>query len=75
MLSDVKSIDRMKQKQPGHDGLMCEMLWTDPQDAVGRGPSKRVCAFFFVSFSSSLLVSCPDGVGWFRVSELDSART
>lgn len=20
---------------------MCEMLWTDPQDAEGRGPSKR----------------------------------
>jgi len=21
--------------------LMCELLWTDPQEAVGRGPSKR----------------------------------
>jgi hypothetical protein len=42
LLSEIKSIDRMKQKQPGHDGLMCEMLWTDPQDAQGRGPSKRV---------------------------------
>jgi hypothetical protein len=28
-------------KQPGQEGLMCEMLWTDPQDADGRGPSKR----------------------------------
>ena len=42
LLSEIKSIDRMKQRQPGHDGLMCEMLWTDPQDASGRGPSKRV---------------------------------
>ena len=42
LLSEIKAIDRLKQRQPGHDGLMCEMLWTDPQDASGRGPSKRV---------------------------------
>ncbi|GAA5901883.1 hypothetical protein JCM8208_006627 [Rhodotorula glutinis] len=40
-LDDVRAIPRMKLKQPGQEGLMCEMLWTDPQDAPGRGPSKR----------------------------------
>lgn len=40
-LSDIRQIDRLKQKQPGQEGLMCEMLWTDPQDQNGRGPSKR----------------------------------
>ncbi|GAA5992628.1 hypothetical protein JCM11641_003530 [Rhodosporidiobolus odoratus] len=40
-LDDVRAIPRMKLKQPGQEGLMCEMLWTDPQDGNGRGPSKR----------------------------------
>ncbi|KAJ9092429.1 hypothetical protein QFC21_006811 [Naganishia friedmannii] len=39
-LDDVKNIERYG-KQPGQEGLMCELLWTDPQDAPGRGPSKR----------------------------------
>ncbi|GAA5848786.1 hypothetical protein JCM8547_006345 [Rhodosporidiobolus lusitaniae] len=40
-LDDVRAIPRMKLKQPGQEGLMCELLWADPQDAPGRGPSKR----------------------------------
>lgn len=32
---------RRHGKQPGNEGLMCELLWTDPQEANGRGPSKR----------------------------------
>ncbi|GAA6043581.1 hypothetical protein JCM8097_005264 [Rhodosporidiobolus ruineniae] len=40
-LDDIRAIPRMRLKQPGQEGLMCEMLWTDPQDAPGRGPSKR----------------------------------
>lgn len=39
-LDDVRAIDRFG-KQPGQEGLMCELLWTDPQEDVGRGPSKR----------------------------------
>ncbi|KAG5648620.1 hypothetical protein DXG03_003231 [Asterophora parasitica] len=39
-LEDIRKIDRIG-RQPGQDGLMCELLWTDPQDAPGRGPSKR----------------------------------
>lgn len=41
VLSEIKSIDRMKQAQPGTVGLMVEMLWTDPQPEEGTGPSKR----------------------------------
>jgi len=40
-LDDVRKLDRFKQRQPGQSGLMMEMLWTDPQTAPGRGPSKR----------------------------------
>lgn len=40
-LDDVRKLNRHKQRQPGQSGLMMEMLWTDPQTAPGRGPSKR----------------------------------
>jgi len=40
-LDDVRNLDRHKQRQPGQEGLMMEMLWTDPQTTPGRGPSKR----------------------------------
>ncbi|KAJ3693881.1 hypothetical protein LUZ60_009361 [Juncus effusus] len=38
-LSDIKSIDRFRE--PPEEGLMCEILWSDPQPQLGRGPSKR----------------------------------
>ena len=40
-LDDVRKLDRHSRKQPGQQGLMMEMLWTDPQPNPGRGPSKR----------------------------------
>ncbi|KAL1306561.1 hypothetical protein AAFC00_005249 [Neodothiora populina] len=40
-LDDVRKLDRHNQRQPGQEGLMMEMLWTDPQTMPGRGPSKR----------------------------------
>lgn len=40
-LDDIRKLDRHAQRQPGQSGLMMEMLWTDPQTAPGRGPSKR----------------------------------
>ncbi|KAF2274281.1 Metallo-dependent phosphatase [Westerdykella ornata] len=40
-LDDIRKLNRFKQRQPGQSGLMMEMLWTDPQTAPGRGPSKR----------------------------------
>ncbi|KAG8213728.1 Metallo-dependent phosphatase-like protein [Butyriboletus roseoflavus] len=39
-LEEIRDIPRIG-RQPGHEGLMCELLWTDPQDTPGRGPSKR----------------------------------
>ncbi|ORX34306.1 putative phospho protein phosphatase [Kockovaella imperatae] len=39
-LDEIEKIQRLGQ-QPGQSGLMCEMLWTDPQPQPGRGPSKR----------------------------------
>ena len=40
-LSDIRAVDRFAKKQPGQEGLMMELLWSDPQVAHGRGPSKR----------------------------------
>lgn len=40
-LDDIRRLNRHGQKQPGQQGLMMEMLWTDPQTQPGRGPSKR----------------------------------
>ncbi|KAI0066098.1 protein phosphatase 5 [Artomyces pyxidatus] len=41
-LEDIRKIERIG-RQPGTDGLMCtsSLLWTDPQEFPGRGPSKR----------------------------------
>ena len=38
-LSDLRAIDRFRE--PPDEGLMSEMLWSDPQKMNGRGPSKR----------------------------------
>lgn len=38
-LDELKTIDR--NRQPGEEGLMCELLWSDPQPEPGRSPSKR----------------------------------
>ncbi|XP_066593853.1 serine/threonine-protein phosphatase 5 [Prorops nasuta] len=38
-LQDIREIDR--NRQPPDEGLMCELLWSDPQPQPGRAPSKR----------------------------------
>ncbi|KAI9246852.1 Metallo-dependent phosphatase-like protein [Sporodiniella umbellata] len=38
-LDEIRKIDR--SGQPGNEGLMCELLWSDPQPQMGRGTSKR----------------------------------
>lgn len=40
-LDDIRKLNRHQQRQPGQQGLMMEMLWTDPQPTPGRSPSKR----------------------------------
>jgi len=38
-LDELKKIDR--NREPPEEGLMSDMLWSDPQKQNGRGPSKR----------------------------------
>jgi serine/threonine-protein phosphatase 5 len=38
-LKDIRAIDRVKQ--PPEEGLMSELLWSDPQPQNGRSESKR----------------------------------
>ncbi|XP_055586958.1 serine/threonine-protein phosphatase 5-like [Uranotaenia lowii] len=38
-LDDLRHIDR--NRQPPEEGLMCELLWSDPQPQNGRSQSKR----------------------------------
>ena len=39
VLDDVRAIDR--DREPPDAGLMCDLLWSDPQANEGRSPSKR----------------------------------
>ena len=38
-LDDIRAIDR--NRQPPEDGLMCDLMWSDPQYLMGRSQSKR----------------------------------
>lgn len=38
-LADIAKTDR--KREPPESGIMCELLWSDPQDMNGRSPSKR----------------------------------
>ncbi|KAK2183872.1 hypothetical protein NP493_293g02024 [Ridgeia piscesae] len=38
-LDDIRKVER--NKQPPETGIMCELLWSDPQPQCGRSPSKR----------------------------------
>lgn len=44
-LDDIRKIDR--NRQPPNDGLMCEILWSDPMSMNGRIVSKRGIAIAF----------------------------
>lgn len=44
-LEDMRKIDR--DQQPPDSGMMCDMLWSDPQLADGKGPSKRGISYQF----------------------------
>lgn len=39
LIEDLRTVDR--NRQPPEDGIMCELLWSDPQFQPGRSPSKR----------------------------------
>lgn len=44
-LADLQAFDR--NREPPDQGLMCEMLWSDPMSDAGRSPSKRGVAIQF----------------------------
>ena len=44
-LSDISKVDRVRE--PPDEGLMSELLWSDPMDMNGRQPSKRGVACMF----------------------------
>ncbi|WAR02468.1 PP4C-like protein [Mya arenaria] len=46
-LDQIRSIDR-KQEVP-HDGPMCDLLWSDPEDMQGWGVSPRGAGYLFGS--------------------------
>ncbi len=38
-LKEICAVDR--RREPPEQGIMCELLWSDPTDLPGRVPSKR----------------------------------
>jgi len=44
-LEQIEAIQR--DRQPPDDGIMCDCLWSDPQDDNGRAPSKRGVSMAF----------------------------
>ena len=44
-LDEIRSIDR-KQEVP-HDGAMCDLMWSDPDDTVGWSVSPRGAGYLF----------------------------
>ncbi|CAJ0578866.1 unnamed protein product, partial [Mesorhabditis spiculigera] len=46
-LDEIRAIER-KQEVP-HDGAMCDLLWSDPEDAMGWGMSPRGAGYLFGS--------------------------
>ncbi|XP_077998671.1 serine/threonine-protein phosphatase 5-like [Glandiceps talaboti] len=44
-LEEIKKVER--NQQPPDSGIMCELLWSDPQPQYGRAPSKRGVGVMF----------------------------
>jgi serine/threonine-protein phosphatase 5 len=38
-IADINKLNRFRE--PPESGLMCDLLWADPQPMQGRAPSKR----------------------------------
>lgn len=44
-MDEIKTIDR-KQEVP-HDGAMCDLMWSDPEEINGWSMSPRGAGFLF----------------------------
>ncbi|KAL2552287.1 Serine/threonine-protein phosphatase PP2A-4 catalytic subunit [Forsythia ovata] len=51
-LDNIRNFDRV-QEVP-HEGPMCDMLWSDPDDRCGWGISPRGAGYTFVQILSSI---------------------
>ena len=51
-LDDIRKINRFRE--PPDEGIMCELLWSDPSPVPGRTPSKRGVGVAFGKSRSSL---------------------
>lgn len=62
----IRTIDR-KQEVP-HDGAMCDLLWSDPEDIEGWGLSPRGAGYLFggdicTTFNATNKVGSPQQLG------------
>ena len=48
-LEDIRSLSR--DRQPPEDGVMCDLLWSDPQDKVGVVIVYYSTAGLYITFS------------------------
>lgn len=48
-IDDLRAVER--NRQPPEEGIMCELLWSDPQPQPGRSPSKRGVGCQFGEFN------------------------
>lgn len=53
-LDDIRNFDRV-QEVP-HEGAMCDLLWSDPDDRCGWGISPRGAGYTFGQVTCILLV-------------------
>lgn len=49
-LDDIRAIRR--DRQPPEEGIMCDLLWSDPQDMVGRSSLDSHTYFIFLTLCS-----------------------
>ncbi|KLO12263.1 Metallo-dependent phosphatase [Schizopora paradoxa] len=68
-LNNIRNILRLG-REPGPEGLMAEMLWTDPQDEPGRGPNDRGGGLMFGPDVSSRWCTLNRVTGIFRSHQL-----
>ena len=59
-LDDMRKIDR--DREPGYSGLMCDMLWSDPQASVRYTRSSVYVLKFFSLCTEPRARACGD---WF----------
>jgi serine/threonine-protein phosphatase 5 len=60
-LDEIRKIERFRQ--PPDEGLMCELMWSDPQPFPGRSPNKRGVGIAFGPDVTHQFLK-ENGLGW-----------